>query len=276
VESYLIPLHLGGIMTHFLIALLLSTSAFAVDNFSATAERQTKTPYAYAITRESLDFHKALESSVQSERDALVEEIKNDLILHQNILNFENLNSLEQEATLLKVFALETKNYPLAPELILGPGPKGQEAFFDFDLKAQSPGKVYIDYKRLAAEDHPYASLLLLIHEVRHSAQLQLGFSTRSAEARGYAAAFSAQKAVFDQNEKITYCDFMSLLNEYEAFQFANYVVNRLTEGKVNIKGMGTIASQYDEEGKLLLDLPKLMHDHQENEWFERFNALVK
>ncbi len=263
-------------MLTLFFTLILSTTSIAADHFSATAERQNQTPYAYAITSESLDFHAELESGAEKERFELINLIKQDQALHQGILDFATLGHVEQEQILVKVFSLQTGAYPVAPKLILSKGPKGQDAFFEFDLIHQGPGTVYIDFKSLGATDHPYASLLLLIHETRHSAQLQLAFSTNGVLARGYAEAFGAQKKVFDYQEKISYCDFMSLLNEYEAFQYANFILNRLTEGKVNISGMGTLASQYDQFGKVLLDLPALMHNNPKDEWFLLFNDLAK
>lgn len=74
--------------------------------------------------------------------------------------------------------------------------------------------------------------------------------------------------------------DFLTLINEYEAFQFGNYVVGALTEGVVDTLGMGAYASQYNADFSLKIDLPKLFKDHEANSEnqsiLKAFNTLEK
>lgn len=263
-------------MLPLLITTLLFTVASAQNDYFATRERQTKDPFAFALTYESLDFHRALARDAFSERNVLIKKIQMKADLHRQIINFAEIDLATQKAVLREVFALQTQNYAQPPLLTLGAGPKGEAAFFEFNPAAPGPGKVYIDFKRLAAKDHPYASLLLLIHETHHSAQFQMGNTQVGPRAHGYFEAFRAQKEIFSQNEKISFGDFMSLLNEYEAFQYANFILNRLTSGKVQIKGMGTNASQYNSDGSIKLNIMQLMLDNPESEWFEIFNQMNK
>ncbi|MNX91128.1 hypothetical protein D3C86_1232000 [compost metagenome] len=131
-------------------------------------------------------------------------------------------------------------------------------AFFDFDPEKPGSGRVILNPEALAKESNPYTSLLLLVHETRHSAQFQLAFDAkRAAEplARAYQAAFKAQKQL---GNKLNFCDFCTLHNELEAFQFGNYVVGALTDWRVATGDMGTLASQYDAHGHLKLDLVAL------------------
>ena len=44
-------------------------------------------------------------------------------------------------------------------------------------------------------------------------------------------------------------------MNEYEAFQYGNYVLGKLTHWQVDMLNMGTFASQFDNQGLLKLDL---------------------
>ena len=72
-----------------------------------------------------------------------------------------------------------------------------------------------------------------------------------------------------------SFCDFLTLNNEYEAFQFGNYVVTVLTHGQVDTLGMGTYASQYNKDLSLKIDLPSLFEEGA-NDVLEKFNLLEK
>lgn len=75
--------------------------------------------------------------------------------------------------------------------------------------------------------------------------------------AKGFKASFFAQK---DASLGVrSFCDFLTLLSEYEAFQFGNYILGKLTNWKVNLSDMGTLASQYDSHGHSKLDLSELI-----------------
>lgn len=245
-----------------------------------TPEVQHEVPYAFALNRESMPFHSALSQLALKERSALIKKIKENPFLVQQIQNYPKLTLKQQEYVLNQVFISEVQVLKMRiPTLILGPGPGGRSTFFEFDPNIPLPGKVYIDFKRLKETDHPYASLALLIHETRHSAQLQLSQVDRGPLGQGYAEAFIFQHELFQSGRKISFCNFASLLNEYEAFQFANYVLFELTDGQVSIEGMGTAASSYDQRGNLIVDLLRVMRTSPEHIWFEqmnRINQLVK
>jgi len=162
------------------------------------------------------------------------------------IRGWDKLSVPEQVPFLRQVFDIETGTLGITPpELVIGEDVKPGAAYFDFDPDKGGTGRVLLNTKALAQEKNPYVSLALLIHETRHSAQFQLPSKT-------FDAAFRAQKAM---TGKLTFCDFMTLLNEYEAFQFGNYVVGKVTAWNVRMPDMGTFASQYDEHGQLKIDL---------------------
>ena len=169
------------------------------------------------------------------------------------------------------VFALEVEALGInAPQLVIEKGIIPGPGFFDFDLEHPSSGKVILNPTELAKLEDPYSSLSLLIHETRHSAQLQLAFKETSPLAHGYHAAFSAQKIL----KGLSFCDFTLLLNEYEAFQFSNFILGSIVQN--NLFDMGTFASQYDNNGNPKIDLPKLADEIPVDQLLLKFNELEK
>ena len=131
-------------------------------------------------------------------------------------------------------------------------------------------------------DTNPHAGLMLLIHETRHSAQIQRAFDPTSSMnesiAKGYRAAFHAQKEL---SSKITsFSDFLTLNNEYEAFSFGNFVVGSLTDWKADTLDMGTFASQYNADQSLKIDLVELFEKREcggiEGSVLDEFNRLEK
>ncbi len=75
---------------------------------------------------------------------------------------------------------------------------RGRSAFFDFNLEQPGPGRVILNPDELKKAGK-FESISLLIHETRHSAQLQMAVNHPTTLAgQVYHAAFQAQKkAVF-------------------------------------------------------------------------------
>ncbi len=166
-----------------------------------------------------------------------------------------------------RIFQLEWQSFGIAPPTLIIDeiSYPGKTVYFDFDPEQPSSGTVYLHPSKISKMG-PYAALAFLIHETRHSYQFQLANAPqKSVLQHHYWHAFKAQKAAAPGT--LSFADFLTLVNEYEAFQFGNYVVNNLTEGKFNQDSMGTFASQFDETGSLKIDLPKLFHeqDNQQN-----------
>lgn len=256
----------GGIMNIscyiFLLLFSACTSLNAAPvNFYATTAIQEQAPDAFALQPESFDFVKGIAASTLDHRNQLVKAIEDDKNLKEAIDSWESLGITEQVPHLRKIFALEIKTFGVeAPELIIGSTEiPGRAAYFDFDMENPGPGRVLLNPEVLEGMSK-YASLALLIHETRHSAQFQLAFASKTTAteaifAKGFKASFDAQKKLPVR----TFCDFLTLLNEYEAFQFGNYVLGKLTNWKVDLKDMGTLASQYNSHGHLKLDLSRLV-----------------
>ena len=262
-------------MKHTLLALFFwGTPLLAA--FYASPEIQNQAPGAFALQSESAAFVHRIQQESLPEREALVKAIQADPELRDAVEKWTSLSIAQQIPHLRRIFALETKVMGIVPpELVIQDGVTSGPAYFDFDPAKPGAGRVLLNPEALAKEPDKYASLSLLIHETRHSKQFQMAFpaSSFSPFAKGYEAAFRAQKAL---KGKLSFCDFMTLLNEYEAFQFGNYVVGRLTEWKVDMVDMGSFASQYDNVGKLKLDLAKLFHDPSPGTLLEKFNGLEK
>lgn len=238
--------------------------------FFANAKLQKQAPGAFALMPEAAEFHKAMDNKV--ERAALVDALKGV----NGIDNFESLEWPEKEQVLREVFAKECEALKMtAPELVIEDGAIPGPAFYDFDVENPTPGTVTLNPEALQKMDNGYAPLLLLIHETRHSAQFQRAFMSDGELGpveKGYREAYVAQR----QLSGYSFADFTTLLNEYEAFQFANGVMEKLTNGEVDTVGMGTLAGQYSDAGALRTDLKLLFEELPHEAILDVFNELEK
>jgi hypothetical protein len=264
------------VMTQNLMAETFNPKYFANETVQRLA------PEAFALQPEASDFHKAAGKISLNERQTLIKLINENPELKAEIVNFKNLDWEKKEEVLKTVFALEVKALKIqAPTLIIDSKRIKGEAFFDFDIHNPTPGTVIINPEAIAKDYNPYTALLLLVHETRHSAQFQLAFMSGHSDnpmAKSYKAAFIAQKE--HATEIVSFCDFLTLINEYEAFQFGNYVISSLVNGDVDTLGMGTYASQFNQDFTLKIDLEKLFKAYESGENKETilntFNGLEK
>lgn len=247
--------------------------------FFARPEVQAKAPGAFSLQAESVPVLKSLQQESMPLRDALVSAIRADHNLLKNVRNFDRLSMEHQLGTLRRVFDLECLVLGIAPpQLVIDSQAIQGPAYFDFDPERPGAGRVILNSEALAKEPNKFMGLLLLIHETRHSAQFQHAFSRdRSVAskpyAQGYRAAFRAQKQLA---KELNFCDFCSLLNEYEAFQFGNYVVGALTDWKVDTVDLGCFSSQYDAHGRLKIDLVHLAEKAGPSSLLFAFNELER
>jgi hypothetical protein len=244
-------------------AAAVAAKALEPARFFANAELQAKAPLAFSTQVAAAEAVAAIARTEAPKRDRLVAAIRADQALMAKIDRFGSL-TWEQKVPVLKaVMAIECRVLGFeAPKLDFGTDPNpNRESYFDFDPAHPGVGTVILYRQGIEKDTNPYAALLLLVHEVRHAAQFQLGFAKQSASplAQAFKASFEAQKAM---SGKMTFCDFCSLVNEYEAFQCGNYVVGALTSWRVDTADMGCLSSQYDEHGAPRLDLPALHATH--------------
>lgn len=254
-----------------------AVAARAADpaKFFAHADVQAQSPLAFALQPAALPALKALEAAAAPQRDELVKAIRADKPLMAGIRRFGSLSWAQRLPILKQVMAIECRVMGIqAPPLVLGEG-DSRSAFFDFDPARPDTGRVILYPAALAKEENPYASLLLLVHETRHSAQFQQAFApgATAPAALGLKAAFEAQRRL---GGKLSFCDFCTLLNEHEAFQFGNQVVGRLTDWKADTHDMGCLSSQYDGRGALRIDLVALAAQVGPANLLEAFNELEK
>ncbi|MCX2794525.1 hypothetical protein OQJ62_06260 [Microbulbifer thermotolerans] len=260
-----------------LILILCSSAAVAASNFYANPQLQRQMPRAFALQPEAQSFLQPAFRQTQQQGDALVSAIRKDQQLEQAISQWPNLTIEEQIPHLKRLFKLEAAVMGIEPPTLLidNHSYPDRTVYFDFDPEAPSTGTVYLNPDKLAERDK-FDSLAFLIHETRHSYQFQRAFSTGPEVddpiTSGYANAFKAQKSL----KRFSFSDFLTLLNEYEAFQFGNYVIGRLTGWKVQMPDMGTFASQFDSEGNLKIDLIQLSEEVSELSLLERYNLLAK
>ncbi|MCL1067813.1 hypothetical protein L2735_13525 [Shewanella olleyana] len=251
----------------------LTFSAVA-DNFYANQTLQQQAPQAFALQPQSEAFLAPAYELTIAHADSLLELIAQDKALTNAIKKWPSLTMDEQIPWLKKVFALEVQSFGTeAPQLIIDNHsyPK-KMVYFDFDVKAGGNGIVYLNPDKLA-EEEAFASLAFLIHETRHSYQFQRAMAGQSdAVSQGYLAAFTAQK----QLTGFGFSDFLTLVNEYEAFQFGNYVIGKLTDWQVDMINMGTFASQYDSQGQLKIDLIALSASDAEQSLLSQYNKLAE
>jgi hypothetical protein len=231
-------------------------------NFYANPELQLKYPNAFATQLSAIPFHKYLEESVQSERYELIQAITEDFQLHHDILAFETLSLENQVKVLERLFQIECDVLSIVPPtLIIDETSIPGYAFFEFDYLEGGSGKVFINKKKLKEEKNKSEFIILLLHETRHSAQFQLSQTqTQDIISKGYEASFKTQKELKTLQVKISFCDFMLLINEFEAFQFANYIYGSLTNWQDPITSMGTLGSQYSNSGELRLNLLEILN----------------
>jgi hypothetical protein len=248
-----------------ILILLLPSMAFAgpLDpRFFASREFQNQFPGAFALQAESQEFvARSLPETLRA-GNVLIGAIQRIPGLASAVLRFPRMTEAERIQIMNQVFFLQTRSSGFqAPELVLD-NEAPRSAFFEFNPKAPGPGKVILNPAKLFKDANPYSALLFLIHETRHAQQFQLAFGpspgNHGPSAQAYKAAFTAQKQIFDQSTRTAYCDFLTLNNEYEAFMFGNYVMEKLTLGAVDTSEMGTWASQYTLERGLRIHLPML------------------
>lgn len=254
------------------LSLVFAVTAFAdeVSRFFANESVQRARPEAFVLQPESRAFLDALVGDSAEIREALVAGIRARAPLAQAIRNWDKLSIEEQIPHLREVFALEVAAMGIAPpELVIdAKAIPGRAAFFEFDVQKPGPGRVLLNPDELRGMDK-FASLALLIHETRHSAQFQKAFAEpASIQGRAFKAAFEKQ---FDGTVR-SFCDFLTLNNEFEAFSFGNWVVGRLTDWQVEMPDMGAFASQYDRQGRLKIDLPRLAEETSGASLLEKFN----
>ena len=257
-----------------------SVNSFAENSrFYANQNVQAESPTAFALQPEAASFVREVIQITKAEGEILVAAIAADPELLAAIANWEQLSIEEQIPYLRKVFALEYQTLGISPpELQIESGVIPGPAFFEFDPAVPGAGKVILNPAALAEEKNKYSSLALLIHETRHSAQFQMAFQgspvfETGVLALGYRSSFIAQKAMMG---RLSFCDFLTLLNEYEAFLFGNYVLGRLTNWGVDMIDMGTFASQFDAQGALKIDLGQLLLEPSPDSLLDRFNILEK
>lgn len=267
----------------FFTAVMIGAKANAEHStFFANIDLQRMAPKAFALQPESFDFVHRFAGITLRERQDLAQAILANVEIKQAIAKWNELSIKEQIPFLKMIFDLEVQILGInPPELVIEDGITAGPAFFDFDPKNPTPGKVLLNPIALAKEKSKYASLSLLLHETRHSYQFQLGYKLLSPIAmksedlkifERYRTSFEAQKQI----DQMSFCDFLTLLNEYEAFHFGNDVLRRLTNGEVDLVEMGTFASQFHNNGDLKIDLAKLIDDSlaQNKSVLDEFNLL--
>ena len=245
--------------------------------FFANSSFQNLFPGASVLHFASRNFLEESLLTTYAQGDALISAIRSEPGLVDLVVNFSQLSELERIQVMNRIFTLQviTSGLP-APELLLDNSAR-KSTFFQFDPTQPGAGKVILNPVKLFADTNPHAALLFLIHETRHSYQFQIGFSgIGSVDARAYQSGFLAQKQIFDQELKVSFCDFLTLNQEYEAFLFGNYVMELLTSGVVKTADMGTLASQYLTGLGLRLDLPKLARETDSQNLLDAFNELEK
>ncbi len=261
---------------------LLTQTAWASDpsTFFANKPFHENNPGATALHAKSKLFVIKSYRATLKAGDELIAAILKQPTLASDVAHFPALSEDKRIKVMKSVFKIETQlSGTLPPELILDRDAK-KETFFDFDPAKPGPGRVILNPTKLFADTNAYAGLLFLIHETRHSFEFQVGFEENKNHAsylvNAYHAGFVAQKNVFDQGLKVSFCDFLTLNQEYEAFLFGNYVMKALTNGAVDTSGMGTLASQYVPGKGLRLDLAKLLKQTPPENVFDAFNELEK
>jgi hypothetical protein len=223
---------------------------------------QQQNPYAFALKPQSSKFIEDVYKKTFIEADNFLARLRSHTSLMNELTSFKELSAQEQVPVLKEVFKIEVESLGItAPKLIIDFHYK-RAAFFDYDINSNLPGTVYINPLKTFKENK-LAALSLLIHETRHSAQLQLAQTlSKGVLATGFRQAFIAQKLL---TGKLGFSDFLTLNNEYEAFLFGNFVIHKLYAGREDMIDMGTFASQINGFGNIKIDLNRLQNENPEN-----------
>ena len=272
---------MNRILLNFLLFLAATNPVMAREldpTFYANAPFHRQFPGATALTPESKKFITRSFANTFTDAQELVSKIRSTPSLDQAILNFPKLSEADRIQVMKTLFQLEVQTLKITPpELILDSTAK-KSTFFDFDPAHPNAGKVILNPSKLFSDANPHAALLFLVHETRHSFQFQAGFQPTAKTpielVQGYHAGFLAQKAVFEQKIKVSFCDFLTLNQEYEAFLYGNIVMQMLGKGKIKTSDMGTLASQYVHPTGVRLNLPKLIRAGGTQNLIDRFNEL--
>ena len=266
-------------MKNFTLALMLMASpALALDpaQFFANPAVQAQAPGAFAVQDSAKAVLEAVERIAPAQRQALVDAIRADHDLSQEVAAFGTIGWARQLAAIKKIMALEcAANGCAVPPLVVHDNEAGHgPAFFEFDTEHPDTGKVHLWPLAFADEASPYAPLMFAVHETRHSWQFQLAFTHPEQEpalAAGFAAGFRAQKSL---GRKLSYCDFCTMHHEHEAFQTGNLVVGMLTGFTVDTAGMGCLSSMFDAQGVSKIDLLNLFRTMPASQILTTFNTL--
>ena len=253
---------------------LLSFSALNAEGpsrFYANRSIQELSPPAFALEMVSKEFINTVSLTTYSEADKFLVELAKNEELFEKVKNYHLLTLVEQIVVLRNVFEIEVRAMNITPPKLIIDVNYERAAYFEYDLQDATNGIVYIN-PSITFNTNKFMSLSLLIHETRHSAQLNLAKNV-STEILGhhYYQAFKAQK---DLSGQLGFSDFLTLNNEYEAFLFANYTIYKLFNGTIDMVDMGTFASQVNRRGKVKIDLQNL-HDHHSDRLTEVFNFLM-
>jgi len=247
--------------------------------FFANQDFQAKVPSAFVLQPQTLPFVQQSLIKTRIQGHALFNVIHADGQLSDSISRFSQLQVEAKLNILKKVFQMEVALLKIAPPQLIFDKKTLRATFFDFDPAHPSPGRVILNPDLLFQDPIPYAPILFLIHETRHSEQFQLAFGPKSDPGKlgqVYRSAFVVQRAILDKHLSVSFCDFLTLANEYEAFQFGNLVTGALTSGKVDTTGMGTWASQYLPNGELRINLYNLAQKVGPSSLLRAFNEIEK
>jgi hypothetical protein len=258
-----------------LVLSLLTSSVLGSVDFYANPILHKKYPDVFATSKKNLPFLTAIESDSAKERISLIDAIKKDALLLDDVLNFGRISLERQIKVLENLFMLECKILKIVPpNLTIDESSIPGAAFFKFDYDEGGAGHVYLNKKLLASNEDKVKFIILLLHETRHSAQFQRSQNSKTSPLWiGFKNSFETQKYFKEKKIQTSFCDFMLLLNEFEAFQFANYVYGYLTSWRSPVTDLGTLAGQYDESGKLRINLIELLNE-QGIDHVEEFNKL--
>lgn len=244
-----------------------------LDPFFANQSLQQKAPNAFVLQPQAANFVRSAFAQTQLQADALVEGLKDHEELSDAIGRWSELSFEEQKPHLQKIIEFQCELMGVTvPELVLDPQLYPDRlAYFVFDHNNPDAGKVFLNETRFA-EQEPVVTLALLIHETRHAYQFQMAYQQPGVLADAYKAAFAAQAELKPRS----FGDFLTLANEYEAFQFSNLVIGELFDWKVDLPSMGTYASQYWADKRLKLDLLHLIEDDNPTPLIDLFNQQLQ
>ncbi|WP_156904764.1 hypothetical protein [Ferrimonas senticii] len=243
------------------------------DKFLANQSVQQQAPAAFVLQPQAQAFVRSAGLVTQQQVYELVAAIKQDDLLTARIAQWSDLEQSQRVEVLGQLISLQSRLWHY-PEPLLLPVVSSPQQLSGFIPRTPLNGRseVYLNLLELEKQP-PLVQLVLLLHESRHAYQLaQTEQAPHSDLAKGFAAGFAAEQNI----NPVSFGDIAALTHEYEAHQFANWVIGLLFDWQWYLPSLGSHLSQFNADGSLRADLLMWLDQPSATPLIDRFNQQLR